>query len=108
MSKFILECTKGKFTMSFIDEFLPTATMECNSCEEAAYEMIYLLRKRVESNNPTYTESLRSLKDDINNGKLQIDLIGINMINSDNLRSDIANQIKDIVNEYEEYLIEIG
>lgn len=100
MSKFIVECKEGSYVMSFIDDLVSTSTDRCSTMDEAIYEMSNIFNRKAKNTSMETTESMTRIKELSESGKLPIELIGINLINSEDLRNKISGQFRSIANEY--------
>lgn len=100
MSKFIVECKDGSYIMSFIDDLVATSTERCSTMDEALYEMSNIFSRKAKNTSIETTESMTRVKELSESGRLPIELIGINLINSDSLRDKISGQFRSIANEY--------
>lgn len=100
MSKFIIECKDGSYVMSYLDDLTATSTDKCSTMDEAIYEMEDLFHKKVRMTSLEITESMIRLKELSETGKLPVELMGINLMNSDDLRNKISGQFGSIATEY--------
>ena len=99
MCKFIIEL-KNKYVMSFIDDYLPTSTNECESLEESVYEMEGLFDQRIKNPNNDITKSMKDLYECSESGQLLIELIGINLIDSNPVKERITDRFNMLAKEY--------
>lgn len=104
MCRFIVEYKDDMYVMSFIDDYLPTSTVECKSMDEAVYEMTSLFSKRVKINNVNMIESMTRLRDQAMVGKLPIEFMGINLLTSDSDKHIISRKFGLIADEYLTYV----
>lgn len=104
MCKFIVEYKDNKYVMSFIDDYLPIETPKCDSLDESMYEMTEIFKDRSRSSDKGTIESMRELNDRYSNGRIPVELIGINLMNSDSIRELISNKFGIISKEYMEFI----
>lgn len=104
MTKFIIEYKGNKYTMSFIDDYLPSSTSEKSSMGEAIYEMSSIFKDRIRNRDSEMLDSMRRVSNLSKEGKLPIEFIGINLMDSDALKDKISKTFGTIAEEYVEYL----
>lgn len=104
MTKFVIEYKGNRYTMSFIDDYLPCSTDEKSSMGEAIYEMSSIFKDRIRHKDSEMLESMKRVSELSEMGKLPIELIGINLIDSDSLKNKISKTFGTIAKEYVEYL----
>ena len=105
MSKFIIEDYKDGYIMSYIDDYIPPmSTAECKSIDECVYEMECAFKYRIKKLGHEMSESMKEIKSLCECKKLPIDMIGINLIDSDVIKSKITDDFMNIANEYMEFM----
>lgn len=91
--------------MSYIDDYIsPMSTIECKSIDECVYEMKCAFKYRIKKHDYGMDESMKELKSLCESKKLPIDMIGINLIDSDVIKSKITDDFMNIANEYLEFV----
>lgn len=104
MNKFIVECKDGGYVISYLDYLTSISTDKCSTIDEAIYNMSIIFEKNIRTPSPEMTESMSGLKNLAEVGKLPVELIGINLMNGDELRNKISNKFKIIASEYLSYI----
>lgn len=97
--KFVVELNRDGYVMSYVNDYLSTSTMKCSSLDEALYEMTDLLKRLVKTKKEEMMDGMKELMQLYYDSKLSIDFFGIDLMNADEMRSNLAGRLKNIAQE---------
>lgn len=103
MTKFIIECRDGKYIMSLVDDYMSVSTIECDSIDESVYDMISILKDRTKKVADGVISTMVNIKELSGRDELPVEMIGVNLINSDKYKGRISKILGGIADEYLNY-----